>query len=210
MAGDSRDGDGEGRWQVRGGRESGCRLVPGKGEWKGKVPWQPVVLGEARGDGDGGGSLRQGSGSTQAVIHKGEKQWCCFICLHHAHPSRLFLPTGRDAQPGWPGVSETQRQEGSGGSWSRDKHCFAQCRPALTAPPSAPRHPTTYKAHRKVLLAPESQSCGGRERGGGAGGGKQGWRASLLLGAVWQAGRLLLLVFCQLGHLCGTTGSSAG
>lgn len=118
----------------------------------------------------------------------------------------------RDAQPGRPGVSKMQRhrQEGSGGSWSRDKHCFAQQRPACTAPPSTPRRPAAYEAHRKVLLAPESQSCGGRERGGGAGGGKRGWRASLLLGGAWQAGRLLPLFFLQLGHQCGTTGSSAG
>lgn len=42
----------------------------------------------------GRGELGDVSGSAQAVICKGEKQWCCFISLHHAHPSRLFLPTG--------------------------------------------------------------------------------------------------------------------
>lgn len=157
----------------------------------------------------GRGELGDVSGSAQAVALKGEKHWCWFIFLHHAHPSRLFLPMGRSARPG---VSKTQqhRQEGSGGSWCRDKHCFAQRRPACTAPPSAPRRPTAYRAHGKVLLAPKSQSCRGRERGGAAGGGKQGWRASVLLGAAWQAGRHLPLVFFQLGHPCGTTGSSAG
>lgn len=87
------------------GRESGCRLVPGKGERGGKVPWQPVVLGGSpevmvMEEGPlGRGELGDASESAQAVECKGEKQWCCFISLHHAHPSRLFLPTERSAWP---------------------------------------------------------------------------------------------------------------
>lgn len=215
MAGASGDGDGEGRWQVRGGEKVGAGWCLVRVSRTGKVPWQPVVLGEPRGDGDGGGTWAGESWGTLAgqlrlSYAKGRSSGAVLSLsiTHILHASSCL----RDAQAGWLGVSETQRhrQEGSGGSWSRDKHYFPQHRPACTAPPRAPRHPTAYKAHRKVLLAPESQSCGGRERGGGAGGGKQGWRASLLLGAAWQAGRLLPLFFLHLGHRRGTTGSSAG
>lgn len=169
--------------------------------------------GGARGDGDGGRFLGQGRAGGRGLVSPG----CCtqrgealmLVYLHHAHPSRFFLPMEHSARPG---VSKMQqhRQEGSGGSWSRDKHCFAQRRPACTAPPSTPRRPTAYRTHENVLLAPKSQRCRGRERGGAAGGRKRGRRASLLLGAAWQAGRHLPLVFFQLGHPCGTTGSSAG
>lgn len=208
MAGASGDGDGKGRWQVRGGEKvaAGWCLVrvSGMGKYHGSLQcWGSPEVTVMEEDPQMWESWGMRAGWVgQAVVCKGEKQWCCFIFLHHAHPSRLFLPMGRSARPG---VAETQqhRQEGSGGSWSRDKHCFAQCRPACTAPPSAPHR---LQSSRKRCSWPLKV----RERCGGAGGGKQGWRASLLLGAAWQAGRLLPLFFLQLGDLCGTTGSSAG
>lgn len=146
------------------GRESGCRLVPGKGERDGKVLWQPVA-----GGGDGEGTLEQGraegreQGQPRLSYAKGRSSGAVFSLsiTHILHTSSCLW----DAQPGRPGVSKRQRhrQEGSGGSCSRDKCCFAQHRLACTDPPSAPWRPTTYKACGKVLLAPESQSCGGRE-----------------------------------------------
>lgn len=95
MAKVSRVSDGEGRWQVRAGRESGCRLVLGKGEWDGKALWHwgsPEVTAMEEGP-LGRGEVGNMSGSAQAVGRKGEKQRCCFL----SHPLRLFLATGRSA-----------------------------------------------------------------------------------------------------------------
>lgn len=65
-----------------------------------------------------------------------------------------FTPLPADGtQPGRLSEMQQHWQEGSRGSWSRDKHCFAQHRPACMAPPNPPGCPTAYKAHGKVLPA---------------------------------------------------------
>lgn len=57
-------------------------LMPGKGEWNGKALWQLVVLGDPGADSD------WAEGSWETLVHKGEKQWCCFIfIMHNLHAS---------------------------------------------------------------------------------------------------------------------------
>lgn len=51
----SRDADGKGKLAGQRARQSGCMLMPGKGEWNGKALWQLVVLGDPRGDSDWAG-----------------------------------------------------------------------------------------------------------------------------------------------------------
>lgn len=121
------------------------------------------------------------------------------------------LPADGTAWPvSGPGrVSEMQqpRKEGSRGSWSRDKHCFAQHKPACMTLPSPPWCPTAYKAHGKVLPALRVRDVEAERGVEMQEVGSRGRKHSCSLELPWQAGRLLPLVFFQLGHCCGITSS---
>ena len=117
MAGVSRHGDGEGRWQVRGGEKVAAGWCPvrvsGMGKRRGSLRrWgSPEVMVMEEGP-SGRGELGDTSGSAQAVPHKGEKQRCCFISL--LRTSFMPLPAYGTLSPASrvsPKLSGTGRKE---------------------------------------------------------------------------------------------------
>ena len=217
MAGVSRHGDGEGRWQVRGGEKVAAGWCPVRVSGMGKAPWQPVALGEPRGDGDGGGSLGQGRAGRHERVspgcspQRGEAAVLFYLSL--SRTSFMPLPAYGTLSPAGrvsPKLSGTGRKEAEAAGAEINTVLLSTgrlVRPHQALPgaslPTKPTERCAWPPRARAAEAErgvEAQEVGSRGREHPC-----SWEPP-----GRQVGRLLPLVFLQLGHWCGTTSSSAG